>query len=139
MAIPGSTLLSCIMYFIFNFWAALQTGIQIYPPVPIIISGLNFLIMFFASATDFIVLINLETFSSVKLLLIPYASIVLSSYPALSTRSFSNPLDVPIKIIFESGSSTFILFAIAIPWVNVPSSTSSCYNYSQDLSPYIKF
>ena len=49
------------------------------------------------------------------LILIPYASTVFNLYPALGTRSFSIPLSVPINIISESGSFSFILFAIAIP------------------------
>ena len=86
-----------------------------YPPVPIIRSGLNSFIIFLDSPIEPIVFNNLFIFFTLKLLDIPYDSIVFSSYPALGTNFVSNPLFVPMKIISEFGSSFIILFAIAIP------------------------
>ena len=51
---------------------------------------------------------------------IPYASIVFKSKPALGTKSFSNPLGVPINKISAVLFSLFILFAIAIPGLICP-------------------
>ena len=48
IATPGNALLSCNTIGTFNLLAARATGRQIYPPVPIIISGLKSCIIFFA-------------------------------------------------------------------------------------------
>ena len=86
-----------------------------YPPVPITISGLNSFTIFLASLNPFIVFILFANVLKDIFLLIPYASTVFSSYPALGTKSFSIPLLVPTNIILESFSFSFILFAMAIP------------------------
>lgn len=71
-----------------------------YPPVPITISGLNSFTILLASPIPLKVLYNFFKFSIDIFLLKPYASIVFNSYPALGTRSFSNPLVVPNKYYF---------------------------------------
>ena len=114
-ALPGKALLSCNNVGIFRLCAAEIVAPQIYPPVPITISGLNSFIIFLASPNPFRVLYIFFRFSTEIFLLNPYASIVFNLYPALGTKSFSSPLVVPIKIISESFSSSFILFAIAKP------------------------
>ena len=114
-ALPGNALLSCNTTGIFSLLAAHTTGPQIYPPAPTIISGLNSFIIFLAFPVAIKVAYIFLKFSIEIFLLNPYASIVFNSYPALGTKSFSNPLFVPINIISESGSSSFILFAIANP------------------------
>ena len=48
-ATPGNALLSCNTTGTFFFLAAIPTGTQIYPPVPITTSGLNCSIIFLAS------------------------------------------------------------------------------------------
>ena len=103
------------MYGIFSFFAARQTDIQIYPPVPITISGLKYFNIFLASVIECNVLANLFIFLKLNSLDIPYESIVFNSYPALGTKFTSSPLGVPINIILELGSSFIILLAIAIP------------------------
>ena len=103
------------MYGIFNFLAAKQTDIQIYPPVPITKSGLKSFKIFLASVIECKVFANLFIFLMLNSLDIPYESIVFNSYPALGTKFISNPLGVPINIILEFGSSFTILLAIAIP------------------------
>ena len=123
VAFPGYALLSCINVGIPNLCAAVIAPPQIYPPVPITISGLNSLTIFFASPNPFKVFKLFDKVLKEIFLLIPYASTVLSSYPALGTKSFSIPLLVPMNIISESFSFSFILFAIAIPgfmWPPVP-------------------
>ena len=117
---PGNALLSCRRVGIFNLFAALITGIQIYPPVPITTSALNSFIIFSESFIDLMVQYNLFIFFKVSFLSIPYASIVFNSYPALGTKSFSNPLSVPINRILDFPSISFILFAIAIPGLMCP-------------------
>ena len=52
-ALPGYALLSCIIHGILYLCAAKSTGPQIYPPVPITISGLNSFKIFFESPKDF--------------------------------------------------------------------------------------
>ena len=86
-----------------------------YPPVPITISGLNSLTIFFACENPLNVLKLFFKADKEIFFINPYASTVFNLYPALGTRSFSIPLSVPTKIISESGSSFFILFAMAIP------------------------
>ena len=114
-AFPGNALLSCNTTGTFIFFAAQTTGPQIYPPAPTTTSGLNSFIIFFASPVADIVEHIFFKFSIDIFLLNPYAFIFFNPYPALGTKSFSSPLGVPINIISESGSSSFILFAIARP------------------------
>ena len=70
---------------------ARHTDIHMYPPVPIIRSGLNSFIIFLDSPIEPIVFNNLFIFFTLKLLDIPYDSIVFNSYPALGTNFVSNP------------------------------------------------
>ena len=119
-AFPGNALLSCNTTGTFIFFAAQTTGPQIYPPAPTTTSGLNSFIIFFASPVADIVEHIFFKFSIDIFLLNPYASIVFNSYPALGTKSFSNPLSVPINRILDFPSISFILFAIAIPGLMCP-------------------
>ena len=96
-AFPGKALLSCNNTGTLFALAAIATAPHIYPPVPITISGLNSFTIFFASPIPLKVLYNFFKFSIESFLLNPYASIVLSSYPARGTKSFSKPLVVPYK------------------------------------------
>ena len=113
-------MLSCKRTGTLFFFAANTTAPQIYPPVPITISGLNSFTIFLASPIPLYVLNSFFILSIEIFLLNPYASIVFNSYPARGTKSFSKPLFVPIKIILESFSSCLILFAIAIPGLICP-------------------
>ena len=71
VAFPGYALLSCINVGIPSLCAAVIAPPQIYPPVPITISGLNSFTIFFASPKPFNVLKLFDNVLNEIFLLIP--------------------------------------------------------------------
>lgn len=66
-------------------------GPQIYPPVPIMISGLNsFIILFIVKILKNVLTQRTKLFIDTSLKS-PYALIFFKLYPAFGTSSFSNP------------------------------------------------
>ena len=87
---------------IFKKFAAMSTGAETYPPVPITISGLKFLKIFIALLNENMSLIPLFMRLSLDSLLKPLAFINFISNPALGTICASIPFWVPTNKISSS-------------------------------------
>ena len=117
---PGKEFCSCTTVGTLLIAALNNTGPLTYPPVPITISGLNFLTTFLDCSKPLNSLKTLLTLSKSIFLLNPWTVTVFSSYPYLGTISDSIPFSVPTNNISASGFSSFILFAMAIAGYTCP-------------------